>query len=154
MCADLNSINETLTDRISLPYPPHLSAPRLSNPPLGTGFDGDVDFGGLRARDAEVGVQVVSDGPVHEVDPLEVQVLRLRHVERELEVQGQVVCKGYQRTVIRLQISIYRLWKSDSQQITNKKLACGTPCSKASCIKLSKESSLLKHHEDYEGAYY
>ena len=58
-----------------------------------TRFDGDVDFGRLRARDTEVGVQVVPDRTVHEVDPLEVQVLWLGHVERELEVQRQVICR-------------------------------------------------------------
>ena len=62
-------------------------------PPRRTSFDCNVDFGRLGARDAEVGVEVVPDRAVHEVDPLEVQVLRLGHVERELEVQCQVIWK-------------------------------------------------------------
>lgn len=56
--------------------------------------DGDVHLGQHGACDAKVGVDVRLDGRITEVDLREVAVLLLGQVERELVVDGQVICNG------------------------------------------------------------
>lgn len=52
----------------------------------------DTNLRGHRARDGEVDVDVLFGRVVLEVDGREVLVVRLAQVERELVVDGQIVC--------------------------------------------------------------